>query len=367
MTMNKKLVNAIRIKFKNTIGSPAIKVTLFLAIVLSIILSFLPYFKGLFSKEEQLLVATNFDIELSDKETNIIVQNDENWSDAYDIKIDYLDNVYYIDIKTRTGYDNIDRITRQLSSLNLENYIATNDIDERSKIQLLNDNIVISKIDESIVQMDEGSLNFFMAMSVIFYLIMVLLISRIGVQVAFEKGNKVTELILTSITRKQLFFSQVLSSVLIVTISFIAVSVPMIIAFIINKPSISSDFSFFTVEKIILFLIHLISVSVCLVICAIGISSIVKQAEDANTLSFLTLLPVLVSYIYYILKFDIYRGVWSILNYIPLVSVFPVFGAILVGMISYKEAMVICVCDVLFVILIYIVVRGVYCKNISRR
>jgi ABC-type Na+ efflux pump permease subunit len=288
---------------------------------------------------------------------------DEN--DDYDLKLRYEEDKYIIDVRTKKGYDNYSRILNVLQGLSVGQFLQAKQIDIAEFEEYRKNSVVVNVNGADFTKVDERTLIFLMYMTMIFYFIMVLLISRIGAAVAFEKGNKVTEVILTSITKKQLYFSQVVSSCMVIGIIFLVISIPMIIAYVIKDPELVSDFTMFDGPKFVLFLLHLITVTVCLVICSIGCASLTKRIEDANVVSIISLLSVAVSYLYYVIRHDLFRGAAYILNYIPYFSAFPIFGAILTEGISLVNAIVICVINVAFAVATYFMFRVVYCKNIS--
>lgn len=355
---NRKITNAIFIKLKNTLSSPAIKITLFIAFLASTLISFSPYITDKIFNDH-IVVNSNIDLKVENNDFEIINDNSKN----IDIKVDKSKENYNIHVLTKKGYDNVSKIVDRLNEINLTQYIKNNNLTQQDLKVLTNGNLNIS-ISKEITQINEELSSFLMMLVMVFFLVMNLLVARIGVQVAFEKGNKITETILTSISRKEMFLSQVVSSIIVTIFSFILISIPMIIAYIVDDIKIASDFTFFTPKNIVLFLFHLITVSSSLILFSIAICSCVKQAEDANTMSILVLAPILISYIYYIFNFDLYKGGWCFLNYIPMFSAYPVFGGILSGTLSDKSILIFCFIDVIFFAVSYLVSRYIYCKNI---
>ncbi len=353
----RKIANAVMIKFKNIITSPAIKVTLLIAVLASCIISFQPYLRNnlvsdtitVFSEIPLELNTEHITIVTSSREADVIVTADS-------------ENVL-LKASTQNGYNNISLIMEAIQKRNLNLYLSNHQLLPQETAGLTGSNITV-EVDKDIVQIDDKSASFLMMLTMLFFLVMTLLVSRIGTQVAFEKGNKITETILTSITKKQLFFSQTIASVMVAMISFTVASIPMVAAYLINDPKIVSDFTFFTPFNIVAFLFHLIVVGIALIIFSVGIGSCVKQAEDANTMSVLILVPTLVSYIYYILTFDLYKGVWTFLNYIPIFSVYSIFGGILRGTISRSGILGYCLMDIVFLGIAFISIRKLYCTKL---
>lgn len=354
----RKISNAVSIKFKNIITSPAIKVTLLIAFLASCIISFLPYLMNNLMNDT-ITVYSELQLELPSEQIELVSEP----SSSADIIVTADKEVITLKARTQNGYNNIPIVSEAVQKRNLSLYLDTHQLEPHEVAGLTGRNILV-EVDQDIVQIDDKSASFLMMLTMLFFLVMTLLVSRIGTQVAFEKGNKITETVLTSITKKQLFLSQTIASVLVAIISFTVASIPMVIAYCINDPKVVSDFTFFTPFNIVAFLFHLIVVGIALIIFSVGIGSCVKQAEDANTMSVLILIPTLVSYIYYIFTFDLYRGVWTFLNYIPIFSVYSIFGGILRGTIARSNILGYCLVDILFLVVAFTTIRRLYCKRL---
>lgn len=356
---NRRVSNSILIRFKNMISSPAIKVTLVIAILASCLISFMPVFSKYLS-DDSLSVYSDITLDLSAYDGKIIYVN--LGKDA-DISITESNDLINIEVNTQDGYNAVNIITNSVKMKLLEKNIKNGNIKPAVADVIEGQNIKLAVADD-IVKIDDNIASFLMMLTMIFFLIITLLVSRIGTQVAFEKGNKITETILTSITKPELYFSQVVASVMVSFISFVCASLPMIAAYIINDPEITSDFSFFTITGIIGFIFHLIVISIGMIIISIGIGSCVKKVEDANVITILILIPTLISYAYYIFTFDVYRGIWYFLNYIPLFSIYSVFGGMLRSTFSTGTTILYCVVDVIFTIVCYNVIKKVFCKHL---
>lgn len=360
-TASLKIKNAVKIKTRNILVSPAIKFTLVFAFIASLCVSFFPFLRELFISDKTV-VASNVALGLETSfDFNLIT--DRNQAGSNDILVLYEDGMFTIEVTTQKGYSDYPRVVDKVNRFNVEEVLMSTDIQPDIVSRLAGSNIIVN-IDEGITQLDDSIANFIMMLTFIFFFVMTLLITRIGVQVAFEKNNKVTETILTSISRQQLYFAQVVSSTVVTALSFIAAGLPIIVAYVINNPDIATDFSFFTASGVTLFLFHLVFVSAALVMCSIAIGSMVKHGEDANTMTVIVMLPVMISYIYYIITLDVFKGAFTFLNYIPFLGLFPAFGGLLRGSFSILQTVMICVTDMVFFAVIYVAARKIYCRQL---
>lgn len=355
--MNLKILNAISIKFKNLMTSASIKLCLFLLLLVSTVLAFLPFFTDLFENHETLKVKTNVELgSLEDMET--ITNGSE------DIDIQYEDGIYKVTIQSENGHDKIEDIKELIYQKNINDAIIQMNIGKNEVNMITNSNINV--INNSDTKELKTSNYIFMMSIVLLYLLMVtILISRLVAQVACEKGNKVTEVILTSLTRKQLYFSEIISSFIVVLVNIVIVTLPMIAASFINDKDIASNYSFLNGTTIFTIISHLVLVTFALVILGIGLSSKSKQPEDANAISTIALIPIFVSYLYTTFNFDLFSNAWSFLNYIPFTSIFPVLAGVLNKSISSEKMIIFILVDLCFIIFEFIIMRKVYCKNIS--
>ncbi len=206
---------------------------------------------------------------------------------------------------------------------------------------------------------------FLIALGLIVLLYMVLLITRVGAQIGFEKGNKVTEIILTSITRSQLYTAHVISSFEVLLVSFSIIFSPMIAAFFIKNNSISINMDFLTLPVLIFVSIHTILISVIFVILAVAITSIVKRSEDTGPCMIIVLLPVFISNTYFLFTNSIYTGFFLPLNYIPLFSLITAIGACINGDLSLWMQITMLLSDVIFIVIAYVVGKRIFNKNIA--
>jgi ABC-type Na+ efflux pump permease subunit len=360
-TASLKIKNAIKIRTRNILVSPAIRFTLVIAFIASLCVSFFPLLRKLFTSD-RTVVASNVALSLEDSFDFDLV-SDRQQAEKSDILVLYENDIFTIEVLTQKGYSDYLTVIDKVNRLNVEEVLNNADIRPDILSRLAGSNIIVN-IDKDVTQLDDSIANFIMMLTFIFFFVMTLLITRIGVQVAFEKNNKVTETILTSISREQLYFSQVVSSTIVTALSFISAGLPIIAAYLIKDPDLATDFSFFTASGVALFLFHIVFVSAALVMCSIAIGSMVRHGEDANTMTVIVMLPIMVSYIYYIVTLDIFKGALTFLNYIPFLGLFPAFGGILRGSFSILQTVMICVTDVAFFAAIYIAARRIYCRRL---
>lgn len=357
----RKILTSVSIRFKNLINSPAIKVTLVIAVLASCLMSFFPAVRHYLS-DDTLKVYSELELDLSEYDGTVV--HAEKAEDA-DISVtrSAQDGTCTVYSATQDGYNAAGFIAKAIQMKLLNDSIASGSIQPEVAAEITGSSIRL-ETNLEIVEVDDSTASFLMMMTMIFFLVMTLLVSRIGTQVAFEKGNKITETILTSVAKPDLYLAQVTASVMLAVVSFLAASLPMIAAYLINDPKITSDFSFLTPSHVAAFLFHLIVIAIGLTILSIGVGSWVKKAEDANVITILILVPTLISYAYYIFTFDTYKGIWSFLNYIPLFSVYSVFGGLLRGSFSGGMIAVFFAVDVVFVVLCYQLMKKVFCKYI---
>ncbi len=212
---------------------------------------------------------------------------------------------------------------------------------------------------------DSSKFYFLIALGLIVLLYMVLLITRVGAQIGFEKGNKVTEIILTSITRSQLYTAHVISSFEVLLVSFGIIFSPMIAAFFIKNNSITINMDFLTLPVLIFVSIHTILISVVFVILAVAITSMVKRSEDTGPFMIVVLLPVFISNTYFLFTNSIYTGLLLPLNYIPLFSLITSIGACINGDLSLWMQITMILSDVIFIVIAFVVGKRIFNKNIA--
>jgi hypothetical protein len=196
-------------------------------------------------------------------------------------------------------------------------------------------------------------------------LFMVLLITRIGAQIGFAKGSKVTELILTSLSRSQLYKAHVISSLFVAVTAILIVYLPMVAAAMVNDPDIGLEFRQIN-SRILLFLVfHILATACTMVILAISIASLVKRSEDTGAYLMICLFPFLLSLIYVSIKYQLYSGWFSLFNYIPITSMIPSIASGINNAISNDLQIEIILSDLVFIISAYFVGKKIFIKNIA--
>lgn len=343
-------------------NSIAIQLCLFLLLLASIVLSFMPWIQDNFFTSDPLkLKVTDIAMEEGQLDNVELVEKNP------DVEIVYQkeENSYLVTFYTQHGKNGAQTVDAILTSCNLMNLAQTASLSEQDMMALQNQNISFVDKTDSKTLTEEQNI-FLMAIVLMFFLMATILISRIGAQVAYEKGNMVTEVILTSITPGQLFLADAISSAVVVILNVVVISLPMIIASLIGDRSIVSDFSFLNGCSITLIILHLILCVYSLIVLCIALCSISKRAEDSNAYATIMLMPVMVSYLYTIFTHDIFKNVWSFLNYIPFCSVFPILAGIITTNVSTKTVLICIVADVIFLSVELLFCKRIYTKNISK-
>lgn len=204
-----------------------------------------------------------------------------------------------------------------------------------------------------------------LAICSILMLFIALLITRIGAQVGFEKGNKVTELILTSITRTQLYVAHIISSFMVVIISLFIIYLPLLVAFFINDSSITLTVNQLEGQAWVFIIAHTLAVSLELIILAVTVTSMVKRSEDTGPYLLLVLIPFILSHGYFSITNNIYQGKLVILNYVPLFSLIPAIGASVNGTINHTMEISMILADLVFIVFSCFWGVKVFNKNID--
>lgn len=360
--MESKLKNAIWIQSKNMLGSVAIKLAALLMFLISCAVSFQPLVKDIFYKSQDLIIYT----EDWYPQTKGIIYTDDIEED-HDIEIEMYDMTYIITVNSTNGLQNLDIVNEMIHKINKENLISTGNLTDEQLFLIDDQNIKVHMNDSKMSGMVSMDYNMIMGIIMIFNILIMVIVSRVSAEVAYEKGNMVTEVILTSIPKKLFYMAQVVSASIAVIFYLCVIAAPMIVANFINDTEVATDFSTLSWYKWILVLIHLMLVSISLIILGIGLGSMATKAEDSNLFSLFLLIPLFISYIYFTLKLDIFHGIWYWLNYVPFVSVFPVMGGYMNGYLNSKSIIICCFVEFLFVFIELILVSKMYCKNIIKR
>ncbi|WP_234123013.1 ABC transporter permease [Clostridium hydrogenum] len=359
---NIKLLNSIYIKLKNMLNSIAIQLCLFLILLASCALAFFPWIHTSFFSSNSIKIEAK-DISIDTKQFGNIKLVNKNADVAISFKAN--ESMYNVTFYTSNGRNAKQTIDSIIYTLNVNNLKSNTNISFKERQMLQNRNITYTdKTDTKMLT--ENQTTFIMMIVLMFFIMTTILISRIGAQVAYEKGTQLTEVILTSLTKTQLFEADVISSFIVVIINVIVILLPMIIASIINDNKIVSDFSFLSGGNIFWILLHLTLCIYSLIVLCIGLCSISKRAEDSNAYSTIMLAPVMVSYLYTLINSRMYHGIWNFLNYIPLFSAFPILSEIITNSISTQTMIVCVISDIVFICIELLISKRIYTKNISK-
>ena len=355
-----KTRNATYIKLKALMNSVSIQLCLFLLLLGSVTLSFFPWISNQFISEQPLRISVSDAVVLQTKHIELV-------TDEADIDISYKNEseAYIITVYTERGRASLSEIRQIVNNLNVKKLLQDNLFTPQQIKMMTNENVEIVD-DVATQELSESKYIFLMLIVFMYFIMATILISRIGAQVASEKGNNVTEVILTSLTRKQLYFADVLSSFLVTMLSFVVISIPILVASVIDIPGITSDFSFLRGTTTLWVLSHLILSSFSLVLLSIGLCSLAKQAEDSNAFSSVLLLPLLISYLYTILNHSLYQGVWVFLNYIPLFSTFTILSGLIASNLTAANMMWYIIADCFILVFEIFTVRVLYARHISK-
>ena len=179
--MNKKVINAIFIRTKNLLQSPVIKINFLICFILSLFVTFWPYISNHWI-ESKATINTNIQDSVLNEEFTISNSKDS------DIFIKEIDGKYEISVNTQKGYSKID----YLSQILVSKILIKNQIEP-----IIIDNFIEIKLSDSINQKQERYHTTFIFLMMLSFLSMIILITRVAGQVAYEKGTKLTEIILT--------------------------------------------------------------------------------------------------------------------------------------------------------------------------
>lgn len=364
--MNKKLKNAIMINISNTLFSTAVKCTILVVFVASLAINFWPAIWGMIQKESKD-VYINSDVVLSYiEDENIHFMENGYGEEKADILINYQDGKYKIIIKTSQGERYSDVIMNTVLMHNLSQYIEANEttLTEHDIEILLNRNIELeSEVDDTTL---ENSMHLFiLATGVLIFFLMSLLLVRIGAEVGNEKGSKVTEIILTSISKKQFYISHILGSMTVIFISFIIIFIPIVIAVVNDDASLTQDYSLIGTATMVKIFIHCVITGAGLMTLAVSVCSYVKQTEDIGPLNLMIMAPMFLSYIYFGFTVSPYHGPLGWVTYVPIFSFYQNFCGIIKNEFSNTDFIVIEGIAILFAGMIYKLGYYAFSKNIA--
>lgn len=209
--------------------------------------------------------------------------------------------------------------------------------------------------------------NYFVILGIcfVFQIFIVLMITRIGAQIGFQKGNKVTEIILTSIDKGQFYRINILSSFTTVIVVLLIIYLPVFVAGLIRKADITIMLDNLSYLNIGFLVLHVIFTTLFLIIVTVSITSIVKKSEETGPYLLIILLPVFISNIFFTLKLDMYSGVFSILNFIPVFSLLPSIGKCIIDEIDVFRIVCVLLTDIVWCYITYVVGKKIFIKNIS--
>lgn len=361
--MSRGLKNAIQINITNILFSTAVKCTLIVAFLASLTINFWPFVWGLVSdKNQEVVVKSNTALDYIEVENTRIVKESKN----EDIQIEFQENEYRITIKTNRGSEYRNVILNAVLQQNMNRYIETNaETLTQSDIEMLSNQNIKIESEVKNTKLEDSMYLFILATGVIVFLLMALLLIRIGAEVGNEKGSKVTEIILTSISKKQLYIAHVAGSLVTIVISFIIIFIPIVTASIINNPDITQDYSLIGKATLAKVFIHCIITSCSLMIMAISVCSFVKQTEDIGPLNLLVMAPMFVSYIYFGFTVNVYTGLFKVLTYVPIVSFYQNFCGVMMDEFSVWEFIIVECIGVIFIGVVYKLGYHVFSKNIA--
>ncbi|SHH74103.1 ABC transporter permease [Clostridium grantii] len=358
----RQFINAIMIKFHNLMDSIAVKLCLCITLLISLLFSFWPFINNNIVGTNQLNIYTNFTYDSSKIEDLKEVSRD-----LADVEIIFENDNYHIKVHSDdfNQFENtiMNIIREENGKYFIEKY--NGDINQQDMSFITNQNINI-EYDKDIQEINNEINTKLMIAIFIFLLMIIILTSRIGAGVAYEKGNQITEVILTSISRTKLFYTEIISGFFVVLVNMMLVMLPMCLAFFIRDDKITMDFSFFSTSMIVQSMTHLSICIFSLVLLSIGLSSLSKRPEDSNAATIIVMIPLYVSFIYSIFYLNFFAGFWSFLNYIPMFSIFNILSVIVNKGISMNRFLIFIGVDIVVISLEIYIMKALYCKNISK-
>jgi hypothetical protein len=204
-----------------------------------------------------------------------------------------------------------------------------------------------------------GAISYMVGMFTVF------LVTRVGVQVGFSKGSMVTETILTSISRTQLYLSYVVSSALVAIVSLFIIFIPFIVAGVVKNNKYVLFCGTLHGETVFLLSVHILLTVIILISMVISLASIVRRAEDTGPLVLLCLIPTLLSMIYVSVKADMYQGWFYIFNLIPMTSWVPSIAIGVRGKLDIHMGIIYISSDLFFLASSLLFGKKIFKKNIT--
>ncbi len=363
--MSRKLINAIRINISNILFSTAVKLTLLVVFLASAVINFWPAITGIIHKNNDIYIKSNIALDLTqDEDIHVIEKTDAKHGE--DISVDFSNDGYKIVIKTEAGKKKLNLITAEVLKHNLGRYIGTHKdtLTEADAEILLNKNITIeSEVEDN--ELDNRMFLFILSTGILIFLLMSLLLIRVGAEVGNEKGSKVTEIILTSVSKKQFYTAHIVGSMVVILVSFALIFGPIVAAMINNNADITQDYGMIGMFTMVKIFIHCIITGFGLMALAISVCSFVKNTEDIGPLNLMVMAPMFASYIIFGFTVNSYQGAFKWATYVPVFSFFQNFCGIIKNEFSNVEFIVIEGISILFLGLIYKLGQKVFSKNIA--
>lgn len=203
-----------------------------------------------------------------------------------------------------------------------------------------------------------------MILSTAVVLLSTMMIVRIGMQVGFEKGNKISEIILTSLTSSELFVSHFVSGLIIMVTVIVTVTVPIAMT-IVFKLGMAVVFENTKLLQVGFAFLHTLLVFAVYVLTGIAAASKVKRIEDTGQYMAFLMLPNIVSQVFFVINGSVYSGKFVFCNFIPYVTLITGVGASLNGSLGNGDMVFMLSGDLLFCGLCAVVCKKIYIKNIS--
>lgn len=359
---NRQTINAILINIYNLLSSVSVKMCILILLLASTVFSFWPLVNEIFANDEtEISVNTNVQEYFEDVNGISLVNEDE-----ADICVMLVNGIYEIDIKKTISEAEISVIKSVLYKKNIENFVQKNVGITADEIAMLsNANITVNYL-EDVENIDSEVAVKIMIFILIILIMLIIMINRISAKVAYNKGNQITETILTTMSKEKMYYIEVIANTIVVIVCLAAAIVPICISKFVGNLDYVMDFSDFgTLQMVIVLFFLLVSIT-SYVVFAIGIVSLSIRPEDSNIAVIILMIPMYVSFYYSIAKMDMFNGVFGFLNYIPLTSIFTNIAYLLQNKNNYQEMLMIFIVNLLVLVLILRLTRKVYCKNISK-
>lgn len=359
---NRQTINAISINIYNLLSSVSVKMCILILLLASTIFSFWPFVNEIFANDEtEISVNTNVQEYFEDVNGISLVNEDE-----ADICVMLANGIYEINIKKTVSEAEISVIKSVLYKKNIENFMQKNGGIADDEIAMLsNTNITVNYLDD-VESVDSEVAVKIMIFILIILIMLIIMINRISAKVAYNKGNQITETILTTMPKEKMYFIEVVANTTVVMVCLMAAILPIFISKFVGNQDFVMDFSDFGMLQIVIVLFFLLVSIASYVVFAIGIVSLSIRPEDSNIAVIILMIPLYVSFYYGIAKMDMFNGVFEFLNYIPITSIFTNVAYILQSKNNYQEMLIVFIINLLMLMVFVRLAKKVYCKNISK-